>query len=83
MPKKTNVQLSSDYDEHNLIMDQVADHFDTYQFNERLPLELEKIERQAIYEKFNEFDGNRTKTANALGIGRTNLIKKLKKYGLF
>jgi DNA-binding NtrC family response regulator len=46
-------------------------------------LELAKIERQAIYEKFNEFDGNRTKTANALGIGRTNLIKKLKKYGLF
>ncbi len=46
-------------------------------------VELEKIERQAIVEKFSQFDGNRTKTANALGIGRTNLIKKLKKYGLF
>jgi len=85
MPKKY-IQLSSletNYIEQNAIMDDISSHFDTFDFDKPLPVELEKIERQAIVEKFNMFDGNRTKTANALGIGRTNLIKKLKKYGLF
>tara|TARA_B100000035_G_scaffold303270_1_gene301697 strand:+ start:824 stop:1075 length:252 start_codon:yes stop_codon:yes gene_type:complete len=83
MPKEKYIQLSKQYEEHNAIMDDIAHHFDTFEFDKPLPVELEKIERQAIVEKFNMFDGNRTKTANALGIGRTNLIKKLKKYGLF
>ena len=86
MHNKKYVQLSSletNYIEQNAIMDDISGHFDTFDFDKPLPVELEKIERQAIVEKFSQFDGNRTKTANALGIGRTNLIKKLKKYGLF
>jgi len=41
---------------------------------------LEDIERQAIIAVLGKFDGNRTKTAEALGIGRRTLQNKLKEY---
>jgi two-component system response regulator HydG len=41
---------------------------------------LEDMERQAIISALQKFGGNRTKTAEALGIGRRTLQNKLKQY---
>lgn len=43
---------------------------------------LADLERQAILETLDKFDGNRTRTAEALGIGRRTLIRKLHEYGV-
>lgn len=47
-----------------------------------LPQELEDLERERITEAMKVYHNNRTRTAKALGIGRTCLIAKLKKYEL-
>ena len=41
-----------------------------------------EAEREAILQALQEADGNRTKAAAALGMGRTTLWQKLKEYGL-
>ena len=43
---------------------------------------LEEIERHAIEEAYKACEGNPTKTAQILGIGRATLYRKLKKFGL-
>tara|TARA_Y200000002_G_C22110500_1_gene426571 strand:+ start:71 stop:295 length:225 start_codon:yes stop_codon:yes gene_type:complete len=73
--------MSSTKEEQDFLFDTIGEHFDTFE-EVTLPQELAKIERTTISEKLVEFNGNRTRTANALGIGRTNLVKKLKKYSL-
>ena len=45
-----------------------------------LPEEISLIELKAIYQALHNNDGNRTKAAAELGIGRTNLIAKIRKY---
>lgn len=45
-----------------------------------LPEEISLIELKAIYQALYNNDGNRTKAAAELGIGRTNLIAKIRKY---
>jgi two-component system nitrogen regulation response regulator NtrX len=40
------------------------------------------FERQYIVRKLREFDGNITKTAEAIGLERSNLHKKIRSYGL-
>lgn len=47
-----------------------------------LNVELEEIEKQRIESALLNQNNNRTKTADELGIGRTLLIHKLKKYNL-
>lgn len=47
-----------------------------------LPGEVEQLEIQRIQTALDLFDGNRSKAACDLGIGRTNLIAKIKKYNL-
>lgn len=47
-----------------------------------LPKEVEQLEIQRIQTALDLFDGNRSKAAGDLGIGRTNLIAKIKKYNL-
>ena len=42
--------------------------------------ELETLERGCIKNALDAVDGNRTKAANMLNIGRTCLIAKMKKY---
>jgi two-component system nitrogen regulation response regulator NtrX len=42
----------------------------------------ETFERSFIARKLNEFDGNISKTAEAIGVERSNLHKKIKAYGL-
>ncbi len=43
---------------------------------------MREIEKQAIIAALDKFDGNRTKAADALGIGRRTLQNKLKSYGM-
>ena len=43
---------------------------------------LQNIELQLIKETLNKFDGNRSKTASALGIDKSTLWRKMKKYNL-
>jgi DNA-binding NtrC family response regulator len=43
---------------------------------------LEEIEKQAIIATLDRFGGNRTRSAEALGIGRRTLQNKLKSYGM-
>ncbi len=47
---------------------------------ERPVRRLEDMERQAIIDALERFEGNRTKTAEALGIGRRTLQNKLKQF---
>ena len=42
---------------------------------------LADVEKQVILDALKRHDGNRTKTAEALGIGRRTLIRKLHEYG--
>jgi transcriptional regulator with PAS, ATPase and Fis domain len=42
--------------------------------------ELEKLERERVVNALAFANGNQTNAANALNIGRTNLIAKMKKY---
>jgi len=50
----------------------------------KIPLasEVEMLEKERITAALSLHNGNRTKTADHLGIGRTLLIHKLKKYNL-
>ena len=48
-----------------------------------LPQEIAVLEKKRIATALELNEGNRTKTADQLGIGRTNLIAKLRKYDLF
>ncbi len=41
-----------------------------------------EMEREAIRQALEEADGNRTRAATLLGMGRTTLWQKLKEYGL-
>jgi two-component system nitrogen regulation response regulator NtrX len=41
-----------------------------------------EFEKQFILRKLREFDGNITKTAEAIGIERSNLHRKIRSYGL-
>jgi transcriptional regulator with PAS, ATPase and Fis domain len=47
-----------------------------------LNIELAEIEKQRVESALAEHDNNRTKAAEHLGIGRTLLIHKIKKYDL-
>lgn len=43
---------------------------------------LEELEEETIKRVINQYDGNMSKVAKELGIGRTTLYRKLEKYGL-
>ena len=43
---------------------------------------LDEIEKRAIIKALQYTKGDRTLASNALGIGRTTLYRKLKKYGM-
>jgi transcriptional regulator with PAS, ATPase and Fis domain len=47
-----------------------------------LPAAVERLERQIIRDALELFGGNRTRTAQALGVTRQGLLKKIKRYGL-
>lgn len=45
-------------------------------------LKVEDVEKEAIRKAIERFDGNLSKASEELGIGRTTLYRKMKKYGL-
>lgn len=45
-------------------------------------LKVEDVEKDAIRKAIERFDGNLSKASEELGIGRTTLYRKMKKYGL-
>lgn len=47
-----------------------------------LPDRVEKVEKDAIQNALYETNGNQTLAARKLGLGRTCLIAKMKKYGI-
>ena len=47
-----------------------------------LPEAVESLERQMIAEGLRQSKGNKTRAAEALGISRRNLIRKVQAYGL-
>ena len=47
-----------------------------------LPAAVEALERRMISEELQRNKGNKTRTAEALGISRRNLIRKVQGYGL-
>ena len=49
-------------------------------FKTDLSKEIERLEIDSIQNALNVCEGNQTKTAKMLGLGRTNLIAKIKKY---
>ena len=47
---------------------------------DNLPEAISKLEQENIVQALEKYKGNKTKAAEDLGIGRTNLIAKLRKY---
>jgi transcriptional regulator of acetoin/glycerol metabolism len=45
-------------------------------------INLEEMEKQAIYNAIKKHEGNLTQAARELGLGRTTLYRKMEKYGL-
>ncbi|HUH01338.1 MAG TPA: helix-turn-helix domain-containing protein, partial [Kofleriaceae bacterium] len=45
-------------------------------------LSLEELEKRYVLRTLAECDGNRTRAASILGIGRNTLLRKLKRYGV-
>ena len=60
---------------------ELAEYHDELRFETALPDEVELLERDRISDALSRVDGNQTKAAKLLKIGRTNLIAKMKKYG--
>ena len=73
--------MISQEDEQAILFQELA-YFDTFVKDIALPDELENIERERIVNALELAEGNRSKAAAALGIGRTLLIHKIKKYNL-
>ncbi len=47
---------------------------------DNLPKAISQLEQENITQALEKYKGNKTKAAEDLGIGRTNLIAKIKKY---
>lgn len=63
------------------ICGELAEYHEELQFETALPDEVEMLERDRISDALAKCEGNQTKAAKLLKIGRTNLIAKMKKYG--
>ncbi len=50
--------------------------------SEKMELNIARLEEQAIKRAIQHYEGNLTKVAKALGLGRTTLYRKMEKYGL-
>lgn len=70
------------YKEEQDLLWESLDFFNDMVSKTPLPDQIEALERNNLEDALLEFDGNRSKAAKSLGIGRTNLIAKIKKYKL-
>ena len=62
------------------ICGELADYHEELKFEKALPDEVEMLERDRISDALATAQGNQTRAAKLLKIGRTNLIAKMKKY---
>jgi transcriptional regulator with GAF, ATPase, and Fis domain len=62
------------------ICEELAEYHEELQFETALPDEVEMLERDRISDALARTEGNQSKAAKLLKIGRTNLIAKMKKY---
>lgn len=72
--------MISGQNEQQALWDALSYFDDVEQLN--LPNELEALERSRIRDALLNHKNNRSKAASELGIGRTLLIHKIKKYDL-
>ena len=70
------------YKEEQDLLWESLDFFDDMVGKTPLPDQVEALERNNLEDALIEFNGNRSKAAESLGIGRTNLIAKIRKYKL-
>lgn len=69
--------------EQDSVWDLMVSHFeDVLPLETNLSQELNDLEKSRITLALDQNSGNRTKAAKMLGIGRTLLIHKIKKYNL-
>ena len=65
------------------VWEMTMSHFDSQKnCNTNLLADLSKIEKDRIQSALVHYNGNRTRAAKELGIGRTLLLHKIKKYDL-
>ena len=62
------------------ICGELAEYHEQLKFETALPDEVEMLERDRISNALAKTEGNQSKAAKLLKIGRTNLIAKMKKY---
>ena len=62
------------------ICEELAEYHEERQYETALPDEVEMLERDRISNALAKTEGNQSKAAKLLKIGRTNLIAKMKKY---
>lgn len=74
-------QLNEIFDGYTVIDNQLVE-VDNISNDNNLPQTIQKLEIQSIKNALRAYDGNVTHSANALGIGRTNMIAKMKKYDI-
>ena len=55
---------------------------ESIQLIDNLPKAVSELEQSNIVQALEKYEGNRTKAAEKLGIGRTNLIAKIRKYNI-
>jgi len=72
-----------DLNEQDSVWDLMVCHFeDVLPLETNLAQEVNDLEKSRITLALDQNNGNRTKAAKMLGIGRTLLIHKIKKYNL-
>lgn len=64
------------------VWDLMVSHFNEKEYAIDLRSELDELEKSRINSALLYCEGNRTKAAKQLGIGRTLLLHKIKKYNL-
>jgi len=69
--------------EEDLALRQITEDMNALVKPQTLPEQLLKREKDAIQNALYETNGNRTLAAQKLGIGRTCLLAKMKKFDLF
>jgi transcriptional regulator with GAF, ATPase, and Fis domain len=62
------------------ICGELAEYHEELKYQTALPDEVEMLERDRISDALAKTEGNQSKAAKLLKIGRTNLIAKMKKY---
>lgn len=87
--------MNSELNEQDYLWNQLNEIFDGYAVidsqlvevsnvspDDSLPQTIKKLEIQSIKNALRQYEGNVTHSANALGIGRTNMIAKMRKYDI-